>query len=139
MALFFLFLVLLTLLSPSSSSSTNDLNSLTYIIHVDHEAKPSIFPTHRHWYTSSIASLTSTTPSIIHTYDIVFHGFSARLTIQTKELKVHMECFEELLCTFSYGAQQCTATCLSKGYETGNYRPPYRRPDKPFVCCCYYQ
>uniref|UniRef100_A0A0D3BB90 Subtilisin-like protease n=1 Tax=Brassica oleracea var. oleracea TaxID=109376 RepID=A0A0D3BB90_BRAOL len=77
MALFF-FLFLLTL---SSASSLNDLNSLTYIVHVDHEAKPSIFPTHRHWYTSSLASLTST-PSIIHTYDTVFHGFSARLTAQ---------------------------------------------------------
>ncbi|KAF2579368.1 hypothetical protein F2Q68_00002971 [Brassica cretica] len=75
---FFLFLFLLTL---SSASSLNDLNSLTYIVHVDHEAKPSIFPTHRHWYTSSLASLTST-PSIIHTYDTVFHGFSARLTAQ---------------------------------------------------------
>ncbi|XP_010465317.1 PREDICTED: subtilisin-like protease SBT1.5 isoform X3 [Camelina sativa] len=82
MAFFFFFLILSTLLSPSSSSSTNDLNSLTYIIHVDHEAKPSIFPTHRHWYTSSLTSLTSTTPSIIHTYDTVFHGFSARLTSQ---------------------------------------------------------
>ncbi|KAG2305651.1 hypothetical protein Bca4012_085182 [Brassica carinata] len=73
---FFLFLFLSTLLSPSSS---NDLNSLTYIVHVDHEAKPSIFPTHRHWYTSSLASTSS---SIIHTYDTVFHGFSARLTAQ---------------------------------------------------------
>ncbi|XP_013736414.2 subtilisin-like protease SBT1.5 [Brassica napus] len=74
--IFFLFLFLLTLFSPSSS---NDLNSLTYIVHVDHEAKPSIFPTHRRWYTSS---LTSTSSSIIHTYDTVFHGFSARLTAQ---------------------------------------------------------
>ncbi|CAG7877595.1 unnamed protein product [Brassica rapa] len=73
---FFFFLFLLTLFSLSSS---NDLNSLTYIVHVDHEAKPSIFPTHRHWYTSS---LTSTSSSIIHTYDTVFHGFSARLTAQ---------------------------------------------------------
>ena len=73
---FIFFLFLLTLFSPSSS---NDLNSLTYIVHVDHEAKPSIFPTHRHWYTSS---LTSTSSSIIHTYDTVFHGFSARLTAQ---------------------------------------------------------
>ncbi|KAL1212913.1 Subtilisin-like protease SBT1.5 [Cardamine amara subsp. amara] len=80
---FFFFIFLLTLSSPSSSSSLNDLNSLTYIIHVDHEAKPSIFPTHRHWYSSSLASLTSTTSSsIIHTYDTVFHGFSARLTAQ---------------------------------------------------------
>ncbi|KFK38784.1 hypothetical protein AALP_AA3G160100 [Arabis alpina] len=78
MAFFFFFL--LTLLSTSSSSSS-DLNSLTYIIHIDHEAKPSIFPTHRHWYTSSLTS-TSTSSSIIHTYDTVFHGFSARLTSQ---------------------------------------------------------
>ncbi|CAH8342883.1 unnamed protein product [Eruca vesicaria subsp. sativa] len=81
----FFFLFLLTLFSPSSSSSLNDINSLTYIIHVDHEAKPSIFPTHRHWYTSSLSSLTST-PQIIHTYDTVFHGFSAKLTAQEATL-----------------------------------------------------
>ncbi|KAG7581919.1 Peptidase S8 propeptide/proteinase inhibitor I9 [Arabidopsis suecica] len=81
MAFFFFYsFFLLTLSSPSSSSSSS--NSLTYIVHVDHEAKPSIFPTHRHWYTSSLASLTSSPPSIIHTYDTVFHGFSARLTSQ---------------------------------------------------------
>ncbi|KAJ4870720.1 Subtilase family protein [Raphanus sativus] len=79
MAFFFFFFLSLLTLSSSSSSSSNDMNSLTYIVHVDHEAKPSIFPTHRHWYTSS---LTSTPSSIIHTYDTVFHGFSARLTSQ---------------------------------------------------------
>ncbi|KAL1207297.1 Subtilisin-like protease SBT1.5 [Cardamine amara subsp. amara] len=87
---FFFFFFFIFLLTPSSSSSLNDLNSLTYIIHVDHEAKPSIFPTHRHWYSSSLASLTSTTSSsIIHTYDTVFHGFSARLTAQDARQLLH--------------------------------------------------
>ena len=43
-----------------------------------HEAKPSIFPTHRHWYQSS---LVDTIASVIHTYQIVFHGFSTRLSL----------------------------------------------------------
>ncbi|KAL2345987.1 hypothetical protein Fmac_007272 [Flemingia macrophylla] len=48
----------------------------TFIVQVEHEAMPSIFPTHRHWYESSLAD----TSSIIHTYQTVFHGFSARLS-----------------------------------------------------------
>ncbi|GKU96649.1 hypothetical protein SLEP1_g9860 [Rubroshorea leprosula] len=36
----------------------------------------------RHWYESSLASILSTTeaPNIIHTHDIVFHGFSTKLS-----------------------------------------------------------
>lgn len=61
------------------------------------DAKPSIFPTHKHWYESSLASISprkeatshqdDATPSssisdgpIIHTYEAVFHGFSAKLS-----------------------------------------------------------
>ncbi|XP_020227173.1 subtilisin-like protease SBT1.5 [Cajanus cajan] len=51
----------------------------TFIIQVHRDAKPSVFQTHKHWYQSSLSSI-STTASIIHTYDTVFHGFSAKLT-----------------------------------------------------------
>ncbi|XP_010552189.1 PREDICTED: subtilisin-like protease SBT1.5 [Tarenaya hassleriana] len=86
----FLFFFLVTLFSCSSSSSLNDQKHLTYIVRVDHEAKPSIFPTHRHWYDSSLASLrpprfSAAVPAlrtVIHTYDTVFHGFSARLSAE---------------------------------------------------------
>ncbi|KAH7655333.1 Peptidase S8 subtilisin-related protein [Dioscorea alata] len=56
----------------------------TYIIHMDHESKPSIFPSHRLWYETSLLSITASDASagadIIHTYSTVFHGFSARLS-----------------------------------------------------------
>lgn len=59
----------------------------TFIIRVKPESKPSIFPTHKHWYESSLKSLLfpSSPPQqepsrIIHTYDTVLHGFSARLS-----------------------------------------------------------
>ncbi|XP_020213572.1 subtilisin-like protease SBT1.5 [Cajanus cajan] len=48
----------------------------TFIVQVQQEAKPSIFPTHRHWYESSLPDKAS----IIHTYQTVFHGFSATLS-----------------------------------------------------------
>jgi len=48
----------------------------TYIVQVQHDAKPSIFPTNRHWYESSLGEGSS----IIHTYETVFHGFSATLS-----------------------------------------------------------
>ncbi|XP_057525898.1 subtilisin-like protease SBT1.6 [Amaranthus tricolor] len=49
----------------------------TYIIRVDNSQKPTIFPTHYHWYSSEFTSESS---QILHTYDTVFHGFSAVLT-----------------------------------------------------------
>ncbi|XP_061361895.1 subtilisin-like protease SBT1.5 [Gastrolobium bilobum] len=61
-----------------SSSSSSEPDKKTFIIQVQHEAKPSIFPTHKHWYESSLSTI-STNP-IIHVYDTVFHGFSAKLS-----------------------------------------------------------
>ncbi|KAJ6986296.1 subtilisin-like protease SBT1.6 [Populus alba x Populus x berolinensis] len=60
----------------SLSFSTVDQPYKTYIIRIDSQSKPSIFPTHYNWYTTEFTS----TPQILHTYDTVFHGFSAILT-----------------------------------------------------------
>ncbi|KAG9442653.1 hypothetical protein H6P81_018507 [Aristolochia fimbriata] len=49
----------------------------TYIVRIDEHAKPSVFPTHYNWYTSSFVS---SPVQILHVYDTVFHGFSARLS-----------------------------------------------------------
>ncbi|XP_050232690.1 subtilisin-like protease SBT1.5 [Mercurialis annua] len=85
MAIFLLLFI--SLLSLSSSSSTND-TPRTYIIKVQHDAKPSIFTLHKHWYNSFLSSLSETptvsdsasSSRVIHTYQNVFHGFSARLS-----------------------------------------------------------
>ncbi|XP_044495324.1 subtilisin-like protease SBT1.5 [Mangifera indica] len=87
----FLLLLLLFFISLLSSSSfsfsanvDNDHTFKTYIVKVHDDAKPSIFPTHKHWYESSLPSSTS----LIHTYDTVFRGFSARLTTsEAQQLK----------------------------------------------------
>ncbi|KAJ9190462.1 hypothetical protein P3X46_001662 [Hevea brasiliensis] len=91
-------LFFLSILSFSSASSTNDLPR-TFIVKVQHDAKPSIFTLHKHWYDSFLSSLSSSsnkTPSsssppaesrIIHTYDTVFHGFSVKLS-PTEALKI---------------------------------------------------
>lgn len=76
------------LLLISVSCSDDDVQ--TFIIRVHHDSKPSIFPTHIHWYQSSLQSLspTPTTQLIIHTYDTVFHGFSAKLSpLQAQKLR----------------------------------------------------
>ncbi|PSS07286.1 Subtilisin-like protease [Actinidia chinensis var. chinensis] len=91
---FSLVLSLITLLLPYFAVSK------TFIVVVQHQAKPSIFPTHKHWYESSLRSLSPTatktenpsdsgeTSRIIHTYDTVFHGFSAKLSLsEAKELE----------------------------------------------------
>ncbi|GAV62890.1 Peptidase_S8 domain-containing protein/PA domain-containing protein/Inhibitor_I9 domain-containing protein, partial [Cephalotus follicularis] len=70
---YLLFCILFNVLGPILST---DETPKTFIIRIDSKAKPSVFPTHYHWYTSEF-----TTPlKILHTYDTVFHGFSATLS-----------------------------------------------------------
>ncbi|KAK9734393.1 hypothetical protein RND81_04G136500 [Saponaria officinalis] len=57
----------------NSFPTSSKLEHRTFIIRVNHHAKPSVFPTHQHWYQS-------TTKHLLHTYETVFHGFSAHLT-----------------------------------------------------------
>ncbi|KAL2243158.1 subtilisin-like protease SBT1.5 [Sesamum indicum] len=84
------FLVIsLLIFSPSPTQEAEQRK--TFIIHVQHDAKPSIFPTHNHWYESSLRSLSTVSVNaaspdsadasrIIHSYNNVFHGFSAKLS-----------------------------------------------------------
>lgn len=65
----FLLIVLVTQISA-------DQTAKTYIVRVDSSSKPSVFPTHFHWYTAEFTQPTA----ILHVYDTVFHGFSAVLT-----------------------------------------------------------
>ncbi|KAL3511571.1 hypothetical protein ACH5RR_024288 [Cinchona calisaya] len=72
-------------LIASVSVSATERGQKTFIVRVQLHAKPSIFPTHNHWYQSLLSDnhlLHSDSPTsrIIHTYDTVFHGFSAKLT-----------------------------------------------------------
>ncbi|KAK4284848.1 hypothetical protein QN277_001626 [Acacia crassicarpa] len=57
-------------------STTQPSNPKTFIFRINSETKPSVFPTHYHWYSSEFAEPTS----ILHVYQNVFHGFSAYLT-----------------------------------------------------------
>lgn len=64
----------------------------TFIVRVQQDAKPSVFPTHERWYESSLRSIStsgeidvsldsdSASARLIHTYETVFHGFSAKLS-----------------------------------------------------------
>ncbi|KAF8033168.1 hypothetical protein BT93_D1926 [Corymbia citriodora subsp. variegata] len=74
-SLFFVFLFLFFVGSGDCSAADGETVK-TYIIRVDAGSKPSIFPTHYHWYTSEFADPTR----ILHTYDTVFNGFSASLS-----------------------------------------------------------
>ncbi|PIN04857.1 Tripeptidyl-peptidase II [Handroanthus impetiginosus] len=60
----------------SLTQTSADRTGKTYIIRVDTSSKPSVFPTHFHWYTTEFTEPTS----ILHVYDTVFHGFSAVLS-----------------------------------------------------------
>ncbi|XP_027122580.1 subtilisin-like protease SBT1.5 [Coffea arabica] len=85
---------LFLLLLPTPSVLATERERKTFIVRVRPDAKPSIFPTHQHWYESSLTSLlsshdssaaTATPPPppslLLHTYSTVFHGFSAQLTL----------------------------------------------------------
>ncbi|XP_051135537.1 subtilisin-like protease SBT1.5 [Andrographis paniculata] len=76
---------LLLLLLLFSGVAADDSRRSTYIIRVQHDAKPSVYPTHRHWYQSSLRAL-SPVPTdaalspLLYSYTNFFHGFSARLS-----------------------------------------------------------
>jgi subtilisin family serine protease len=90
-------LLLVLSLLPSLILGTRDV----YIIRVDNELKPSVFPSFKTWYTSTLHSLSvpSTTTldlnqpnsnprgnlGLLHVYKTVFHGFSATLTATEAE------------------------------------------------------
>ncbi|KAK7397503.1 hypothetical protein VNO78_18678 [Psophocarpus tetragonolobus] len=69
-------LLIVVLLVVTGWSSGWEEEKKTYMVQVEKDAKPSIFPSHRQWYESSMAE----SGSILHTYETVFHGFSARVT-----------------------------------------------------------
>ncbi|XP_072957018.1 subtilisin-like protease SBT1.6 [Typha angustifolia] len=73
--LFFLLTLTLTLATATTQKKT-------YIFRVDYQAKPSVFPTHAHWYASAAFNgAGSGEPlDLLHVYDTVFHGFSASLS-----------------------------------------------------------
>ncbi|GAB2268923.1 hypothetical protein Dimus_003863 [Dionaea muscipula] len=85
-----LLLFLLTLFNSTTPFPSSPLERRTFIVRIDPDAKPTIFPTHKNWYHSTLNSLsshdhlTSTTTTtdarLIHTYGTVFHGFSASLS-----------------------------------------------------------
>lgn len=61
----------------------------TFIVRVDGDSKPTAFTTHEHWYRSSLAavkglkvqlSVDGEDDGLLHLYQTVLHGFSARLT-----------------------------------------------------------
>ncbi|KAK9051920.1 hypothetical protein SSX86_028548 [Deinandra increscens subsp. villosa] len=77
-SIFFLF--------AAGEAASTDPTIKTYIIRVDGQSKPSIFPTHYHWYTSEFTE----SSSILHVYDTVFRGFSASITpSQASDLEKH--------------------------------------------------
>ncbi|OWM80401.1 hypothetical protein CDL15_Pgr019681 [Punica granatum] len=67
-----------------SSATSADSTLKTYIVRVDSQSKPSVFPTHQHWFASLLSADESSPDAaaarILHTYDTVFHGFSASLS-----------------------------------------------------------
>ncbi|GAY45976.1 hypothetical protein CUMW_093460 [Citrus unshiu] len=72
----FLFFLLLSGSLLQTRTLSTDQTVKTFIFRIDSQSKPSIFPTHYHWYSSEFASPVQ----ILHTYDTVFHGFSATLS-----------------------------------------------------------
>ncbi|KAM0049277.1 putative tripeptidyl-peptidase II [Helianthus debilis subsp. tardiflorus] len=76
---------LIFILTAGETTST-DPTVKTYIFRVNSESKPSIFPTHYHWYTSEFTQ----SNTILHVYDTVFNGFSASMTpSQASSLQKH--------------------------------------------------
>ncbi|CAM8998602.1 unnamed protein product [Rhodiola kirilowii] len=81
-----LILAWILLVSKITSSSEE---RWTYIVHMDKSLMPKAFASHENWYSSTITSLKTATPSsadshsqVLYIYDNVIHGFSASLSTQ---------------------------------------------------------
>ncbi|KAL2510518.1 Subtilase family protein [Abeliophyllum distichum] len=82
------------------SSETDFQITQTFIVRVQNDLKPSAFSDVEQWYKSTLRSLSSYPESIqtektqdfLHVYRTVFHGFSAKLTLeQAQELESRRE------------------------------------------------
>ncbi|XP_008780995.1 subtilisin-like protease SBT1.6 [Phoenix dactylifera] len=81
LALLLLLLLTLTLatVAKEGKAVTTASRKKIYIFRVDHRSKPSIFPTHSHWYASPAFAGGGEPLPLLHVYDTVFHGFSTSL------------------------------------------------------------
>lgn len=58
----------------------------TYIVHMNHNLKPSSFPTHHDWYSAHLRSHTTDSDSdsddslLLYSYNTAYHGYAASLT-----------------------------------------------------------
>ncbi|KAL6010614.1 hypothetical protein ACLOJK_001050 [Asimina triloba] len=80
-----IFLLLLSIVVAAVSSALAYESPRTYIVHVSKHHKPSVFFTHKQWYSSTVRSLSLSLSSphpakLIYTYDLAAHGFAAHLT-----------------------------------------------------------
>eukprot|EP00250_Pteridium_aquilinum_P021394 c25106_g1_i2 orf=74-2404(-) len=90
------------------------LEEMTYIVSTEREAKPSVFAGHNSWFSSLIASVKGVEAEskagnrhMLHVYDRVFHGFSARLT---EEEALAMESMQGVVAIFPDRARQLQTT-----------------------------
>ena len=88
--------IVLLMLSIVSCKPNLQLNThQTFIVRVQNNLKPNRYPNHKTWYKSTLKSLSSNINSsnsqtqhnhgLLHVYNTVFHGFSARFTPQQAE------------------------------------------------------
>ncbi|MED6170641.1 hypothetical protein PIB30_033012 [Stylosanthes scabra] len=88
-SIFFFCFLLLQCISRSSSSLESPNNNVakkkTYIVHMNHNQKPSIYPTHHDWYIASLQSLSTNSDSdsdsdpLLYSYKTAYNGFAASL------------------------------------------------------------
>ncbi|KAK4774328.1 hypothetical protein SAY86_009263 [Trapa natans] len=93
-----------------TSAISADSTLRTYIIRVDSESKPSVFVSHQHWYASLLVthdSVPGSAARILHTYDTVFHGFSASLSASELD---SLRCHPSVLAVFEDRRRQLHTT-----------------------------
>ncbi|KAH9316849.1 hypothetical protein KI387_018618, partial [Taxus chinensis] len=87
--------VFASLLALTTVAMSEDIVRKPYIVHMKKSMKPLQFSLHEHWYASLINEVTSGTDDdgslLLYTYDVLLHGFAAKLSSGEAETMETME------------------------------------------------
>ncbi|XP_027335340.1 subtilisin-like protease SBT1.8 [Abrus precatorius] len=83
--------VLIVLLQCRYLFASPNVAKKTYIVHMKHNNKPEIYPTHLDWYTANLQSISTDSDPLLYSYTNAYNGFAASLDDQQAQQLLRSE------------------------------------------------